>query len=503
MKHFFSLFLVPFFLFVATSLFGAGTSISDRPNIVFILADDLGYGDLGCYGQQKIKTPVIDRLAKEGIRFTRHYSGNNVCAPSRAVLMTGLHPGHCPIRDNKEVKPEGQFPLPPRATTLIGELKKHGYVAGAFGKWGLGAPDSDSTPLKFGFDRFYGYNCQRQAHTYYPEYLWDNDRKVVVNERPIPAHAKLDGGKDPSNPQSYEQFKGENYSADLIAAELRKFVDQNAEKPFFVYWATTVPHLALQVPDDSLKEYQGLWEDPPYEGNRGYTPQLTPRAAYAAMVSRLDREVGRLVELLKEKGLLEKTLIVFTSDNGPPGERSGGTDCDFFNSNGSLRGRKGSMYEGGIRIPCVVSWKGQIKPESVSDNITGFEDWLPTLLELANGGTPSVSCDGISLLPLLRGEPEKSDRPFRHQLYREMTGYGAQQTVMVDDWKAVRVDMRAAKKAGKTIDDVKVELYDLKADPCETTDVAAKHPEKVTELLKLMKRDHVPSTDFPMPLLDD
>ena len=185
-----------------------------KPNIVFILADDLGYGDLGCYGQQKIKTPSVDALAKEGIRFTRHYAGNNVCAPSRAVLMTGMHPGHCVIRNNAEVQPEGQRPMPEGTVTLVGELKKRGYVSGAFGKWGLGSPDSSSTPLKTGFDRFYGYNCQREAHSYYPQFLWDDDRKIVVNENPVPGHAKLDDDADPDDPKSYEKFKGENYSAD-------------------------------------------------------------------------------------------------------------------------------------------------------------------------------------------------------------------------------------------------------------------------------------------------
>jgi len=479
---------------------------AELPNIVFILADDLGYGDLGCYGQQKIKTPSVDTLAGEGLRFTRHYSGNNVCAPSRATLMTGMHPGHCVIRNNMEVQPEGQMSMPEGTVTLVGELKKLGYVSGAFGKWGLGAPDSVSSPLRVGFDRFYGYNCQRVAHSYYPEFLWDDDQRVVVNKTTIPGHAPLDTGADPNDPNSYLKFQGENYSADLIADEVMRFVgnhvENNADQPFFLYWPTTVPHLALQVPDDSLKEYQGLWDDPPYPGDNGYTPQFTPRAAYAAMVTRLDREVGRLVQLLKDKGVYENTIIIFSSDNGPLWDRFAGTDSEFFNSHGGLRGRKGGMYEGGIRVPCIVSWPGKIQPETITDRMSGFEDWFPTLLEIA-GVTPHEQqpCDGFSLVPLLLGE--KSDRPVREWLYRESPGYGGQQTVMLGDWKALRIDWATAKRTGKTIDDVPVELYNLKDDPAEENNVAAKYPEKARELRELMEREHVPSSGFPMPLLDD
>ena len=449
------------------------SAVPSRPNIVFILADDLGYGDLGCYGQQKIKTPSLDVLAKEGLRFTRHYSGNNVCAPSRATLMTGMHPGHCVIRNNSEVQPEGQQPMPEGTITLVGELKKLGYVTGAFGKWGLGPPDSHSSPLRTGFDRFYGYNCQRVAHSYYPKFLWDNDQQVVINENPIPGHGSLDDGADPNDPKSYEKFKGENYSADLIANEVMRFVEENAEKPFFLYWPTTVPHLALQVPEDSLKEYQGLWEDPPYPGGRNYTPHFAPRAAYAAMVTRMDREIGRLVQLLKAKGVYENTIIIFASDNGPLFNQLGGTDTDFFNSNGGLRGRKGSMFEGGIRVPCIVSFPGKIRPDTVSDQLSGFEDWFPTLLEIA-GMAPQDQhpCDGISLVPVLFGE--RSNRPVRTWLYRESPGYGGQQTAMIGDWKALRIDLTPGKRAGKSLDDVHIALFNLEEDRNEETDGAAR-----------------------------
>jgi len=483
--------------FFATPTFAAET----KPNIVFILADDLGYGDLGSYGQQKIKTPSLDILAKEGLRFTRHYSGSNVCAPSRAVLMTGMHPGHCVIRNNSEVQPEGQRPMPEGTVTLVGELKKLGYVCGAFGKWGLGPPDSVSSPLRAGFDRFYGYNCQRVAHSFYPRFLWDDDRQVLINENPVPGHGRLDEGADPNDPKSYEKFKGENYSADLIANEVMRFVEKNADKPFFLYWPTTVPHLALHVPEDSLKEYQGLWDDPPYPGGGGYTPHFTPRAAYAAMVTRMDKEIGRLVQLLKDKGVYDNTIIIFTSDNGATFD-TGGANSTFFDSTGGLRGRKGSMYEGGIRVPCIVSWKGRITPGTVSDQLSGFEDWFPTLLEIAGVEPQNMHpVDGISLVPQLFGK--EGDRPVREWLYRESPGYGGQQTVMLGDWKAMRVDLAGAKRADKTIDDVPIQLYNLKDDPAEKNNVADLHLDKVKQLRDMMERERVRSDVFPMPLLDD
>ncbi len=475
------------------------------PNVVFILADDLGLGDLSCYGQKKFATPNIDRLATEGMSLSVHYAGNNVCAPSRCVLLTGLHPGHAAIRDNREMKKqfgEGQFPLPADAVTLPRLLKKAGYVTGAFGKWGLGGPTSHGEPLKQGIDRFFGYNCQAVAHNFYPTHLWDDERHLAIGNGKFSAHQKLPAGADLTAPATYASFTGKVYAPDLINEQSRAFVRAHRDRPFFCYIPTTVPHLALQIPDDSLAEYLGQFSDPPYDGSRGYLPHPHPRAAYAAMVTRLDREIGRLLALVQELGLDDHTLWVFTSDNGPLYDQLGGTDSEFFNSHGNLRGRKGSFYEGGIRVPTLVRWPGHIAPGTTTAYVSGFEDWLPTLLEIAGAAarTPK-DIDGLSLVPTLLGRPQ-APRPF---LYRESPGYGGRQTVRVGDWKAVRQNLRprpAGKAAKAASGPVKTELYDLAVDPAEATDVAAQNPEVVARLEKILREQHVPSPEFPLPALD-
>jgi arylsulfatase A len=474
-------------------------NLNDRPNIVFILADDLGYGDLGCFGQKKIRTPHLDKLAAGGIRFTQHYSGNAVCAPSRCVLMTGKHPGHAFIRNNREAKPEGQFPIPAETITLGKLLKNHGYVTGAFGKWGLGGPDSEGRPLKQGIDRFFGFNCQAVAHSFYPASLWDDERRYPLNAMAVPGHQKsLADGADPLDPKSYSGFTGQVYSADVIAEQALKFIRDHRSRPFFLYAPTTIPHLALQVPADAIKEYDGVFpDDPPYVGGRGYTPHRTPRAAYAAMVTRMDAHVGKMVALIEELGLTERTIFVFSSDNGPLYNQLGGTDCEFFESAGPLRGRKGSLYEGGFRVPTLAAWKGRIPGGVTSDRVTGFEDWMPTLLELAGvrDATPR-DLDGISFAPTLLGQIQP-ERPF---LYREFPAYGGQVALRMGDWKGVVQNlMPQGKKAGSTW---KIELYNLKNDVAETTDVAATHPEIVAQIDKLMREQHTPSPEFPFPALD-
>lgn len=479
---------------------GSASPSPDRPNIVFILADDLGCGDLSCYGQRKFQTPHIDRIAAEGMRLTTHYSGAAVCAPSRCVLMTGLHNGHAPIRDNRQWKPkesEGQWPMPEGMVVLPKLLKGLGYSTGAFGKWGLGGPGSTGEPLRQGIDRFYGYNCQAVAHNFYPTHLWDNDRQVALNNPKFAAHQKLSDGTDVNDPASYVAFRGNDYAPDLIGEQALKFVRDNRDRPFFLFYPTTVPHLALQVPDDSLKEFQGRFPEIPYPGGRGYLPNRTPRATYAAMITRMDREVGRVMYLVKELGLDEKTVFVFTSDNGPLYDQLGGTDTDFFDSAAGFRGRKGSLYEGGVRVPCVIRWKGRIAPGSTSDRVTGFEDWLPTLLELMGEKQKiPAGLDGISFAPTLLGQPQPP-RPF---LYRETPSYGGQQSVRVGNLKAVRQRLNPGPKA--KLQPGPIELYDLAYDPAEATDLAARRPDVVWQMSDLLDAQHTKSDDFPIRALD-
>jgi len=467
----------------------------DRPpNIVFILADDLGYRELGCFGQQLIRTPNLDRLAAQGMKLTQHYSGNAVCAPSRCVLMTGRHPGHAWVRNNSEVKPEGQRPVPASELTIAEILKSAGYVTGAFGKWGLGNPGSEGDPNNQGFDRFFGYNCQRHAHSYYPSYLWNDDKRIQLgNNPPVPGHASLPEDADPKDPRSYDIFKGTDYAPDHINQQALEFVRQNSDQPFFLYYPTVIPHVALHVPDEELEPYLAKkWDDPPFtrSGGYGYTPHFTPRAAYAAMISRMDRYVGRVLNLLDELHLADDTIVIFSSDNGTTTLRQE-VDSEFFDSVGELRGLKGSLYEGGIRVPTIVRWPGHVRPGSVSDQISGFEDWMPTLMEIAgNTGAVTEDCDGISLVPTLGGDVQQQ----RAFLYREFAGYGGQQMIRVGRWKAVRHNLRRSA--------IRMELYDLSADGGEQHDVADYHPEIVAQLSTLMAREHTPSAQFPIPVLD-
>ena len=466
------------------------------PNIVFVMADDLGYGELGSYGQDKIRTPVLDRLSSEGMRLTQHIAGNAVCAPSRCVLLTGMHPGHAQIRNNKEVKPEGQMALAEDTLTMGTAFGERGYTTGAFGKWGLGAPESDGAPLQQGFDRFYGYNCQRVAHNYYPTSLWDDESIVELDNPDFPAHDRLTESEHPDDLASYARFAGNDYGPDLITEQALAFVDAHRDEPFLLYWPTIVPHLALQVPEDSLAEYAELWDDPPYVGGKAYLPHPSPRAAYAAMITRMDRDVGRLMERIQELGLDEDTIFVFTSDNGPTYDRLGGSDSDFFSSAGGLRGLKGSLYEGGVRVPCIVRWPGVIEPGSHSDRLTGFEDWLPTLLELSgNDAIPGDSeIDGISFAPTLLGENQEP----RSFLYREFSGYGGQQSIRSGDWKLISQNLRKLKSGAAPIP----ELYDLSTDSRESTNVAEEHPDVVDALVQIMVEQHRPSDAFPIAALD-
>lgn len=483
--------------FISPVMAGSGR----KPNVVFILCDDLGYADVGCYGQKIIRTPNIDRMAAEGMRFTQHYSGSPVCAPSRCVLMTGKHPGRAFIRDNRGTKPEGQCPIPSEEVTMAELFKQQGYVTGAFGKWGLGSMESAGSPLRQGFDRFFGYNCQSKAHNLYPPCLWDNDKQISLNNNVPHPPQKLPDNVDPKDPANYRQFVGKDYAPDLYMEQARRFIRDYKDKAFFLFVPTIIPHVSLQVPEDSLAEYKGrITEDPPYPGGRGYLPHHSPRAAYAAMITRMDREVGSLMALVKDLGLDDNTIFIFSSDNGPlNGGHQGlaGTDAVFFNSAGRLRDGKGSVYEGGIRVPCIVRWQGKIAPGATSDRITGFEDWIPTLMDLV-GASDSVpkDVDGISFGPTLSGKLQEP-RPF---LYREFPGYGGQQSVRIGKWKGVRQNLMP--KGKKAQPSLHVELYDLEKDIGESKDVSEQHPEIIAQIERIMREQHRPSVEFPLPALD-
>ena len=489
MKRFIALLL----LSLAPVLFGA-----KKPNIIFIMADDLGWTELGSYGQKIIKTPYLDQLALEGMRFTSNYSGNAVCAPSRCVLMTGKHPGRAFVRDNKAAKPEGQHPIPDSEVTIGELLQKEGYTTGAFGKWGLGNTWSTGNPTKQGFNRFFGYNCQAHAHSYYPATLWsDNELYKLKNKPPIPGHASLPKGSDPTDPRIYDVFKGQDYAPDRINEQALAFIRKNKNKPFYLYYPTVIPHVALHVPDEELKPYLAQkWNDPPFTRSKGYgyTPHFTPRAAYAAMITRMDRYIGNVLNLVKELGLEQNTIVVFTSDNGTTHLKLE-VDYDFFESVKPLRGLKGSLYEGGIRVPLIVKWPGKVKAGSTSDFRTGFEDWMPTLLDLIGAQTKAPeNIDGISIASEILGK----NQPARKFLYREFTGYGGQQAVWMGNWKGVRQNM--LRKNNKN--PLKVELYNLKRDISESNNVAANNPEILAQIQKIMKEQHTVSADFPFKPID-
>ena len=455
------------------------------PNILFFLADDLGYGEVGCYGQEKIRTPVIDRLATEGVRLLDHYAGSAVCAPSRCVLLTGLHTGHAWIRDNspwaraKNPYGEGQEPLPPGTVTLARLLQEAGYATACIGKWGLGGPVTTGAPERQGFDRFFGYLCQAQAHNYYPDHLWRNGTKVPLDNPPLPARVRLQ-----APPEDWSRFQGKAYAPDLMLEEALRFVRGNKDRPFFLYYPTPLPHVPIQVPEDALAEYRGQWKETPYLGEKGYLPHPCPRAGYAAMVSRMDRDLGRLLSLIRELGLEAHTLVVFSSDNGPTFD-VGGADTKFFHGTAGLRGRKASLYEGGLRVPAVVRWPGRIPAGRMWDIPSAFQDWLPTLLEAA-GVEPPDGRDGLSLLPGLTGKGVQERHPF---LYWEL---GRQQALRKGRWKLVRTFPKEGAAPA-------VELFDLEKDPGEKTDRSRARPETAEALLRLMEQARAPSPIFHVP----
>lgn len=437
-----------------------------RPNIIFIQADDLGYGDLSCYGQQKFRTPNIDRLAAEGTRFTQYYAGSTVCAPSRAALMTGLHTGHARIRGN------GDVPLRPEDKTVVEVLKFAGYRTAVIGKWGLGTAATTGRPDKKGFDESFGYLDHTHAHRQYTDHLWKNGEVFPVNLE-------------------------KDYANDLFAQAALDFIGRNSQQPFFLYLAFTVPHAELRVPEDSLKEYRGKFPETPFVNAKadaipatkpsperqpsiGYRSQPTPHAAFAAMITRMDLHVGQVLARLKELGIDENTIVFFTSDNGP--HKEGGGDPDFFDSNGPLRGIKRDMYEGGIRVPMIVRWPGKVKPGQTSDQVWAHWDFMPTAVELAGAKAPS-NIDGISMVNALTGRRQKN-----HEfLYWEFFERGFEQAVRMGNWKAVR-----------HTPDKPLELYNLKSDLGEKANVAAQHPDVVRKIENYLKTARTESEIWPI-----
>ena len=452
---------IPMLLLSPLSVIAQEKASQDRPNVIYIMADDLGIGDLGCYGQKQIKTPSIDRLAANGMLFAQHYSGSTVSAPSRCALLTGKHTGNSYIRGNKGVvSPDGSRydePLKADEVTVAEIFKRKDYATACVGKWGMGGPGSEGHPNLQGFDYFFGYLGQSNAHRYYPDFLWENATKINLNK--------------------------EKYSPYLMLEKTLGFIEQNKGNPFFLYYAPTLPHADLLVPDNELEQYKGCFSEPLMAEYGAFYKQPEPRATYAAMVSRLDKDVELIIKSLKEKGLLDNTIVIFTSDNGV--HSVGGHNPDYFDSNGPFRGNKRDLYEGGIRTPFIVHWPEQIQPGSVSHHVSAFWDFLPTACELLGEDVP-LSSNGISYLPTLtsKGEQRKHD-----YLYWEFHEQGGKQALLKENWKLIRLFVNEPDKT-------RLELYNLSSDPAELMNSANQYPEKTKELERLLDDAHSRSDLF-------
>ena len=476
------------FIPVVLVMFSTVRAESKPPNVVFFFADDLGYAEIGCYGQKHIKTPNIDRIAAEGMKFTQFYSGNAVCAPCRCNLMTGKHPGHAYIRNNgnpKELQKfkekfgwefPGQNPIPDSEVTIAEVLKQKGYATAAIGKWGLGHTGTTGDPNKQGFDLFYGFNCQVHAHNHYPKFLWRNNKKEIL----------------PGNDRT---LYGETFSQDRFRDVALEFIEENYKKPFFLYMPFAIPHVAIQVPESSLKQYKGVFPEEPYKPSGHYENHPIPRAAYAAMISHMDRDIGTIINKMKELGVDKNTIVMFSSDNGPTFNRLAGSDSDFFESAGPFRGLKGSLYEGGIRVPFIARWHGKIPAGQTTDQIAAIWDLMPTIAEFTGTKAPK-DIDGNSLAPTLLGKPDKQKQ--HEYMYWEFPSYGGQQAVRWGDWKGIRQNMY--KKNNKN--PLKIELYNLKLDIGESKDVASENPEIVAKIRQFMIDGHTPSKLFPLVPVD-
>ena len=452
---------------------------SNKPNIIYIYADDLGYGELGCYGQKKIRTPNLDRMAEEGVRFTQHYSSCAVSAPARCMLLTGRHSGHSYIRSNyggtsnpAEIE-TGQMPLPEGTFTIGHMLQQVGYVTGAIGKWGLGMHNNTGDPNKQGFDYFYGYLGQHHAHNYYPTYLMENGLQDSLDNPLIWSHRTPRDVKD----EDFEYYIGREYSIDKMTEKARRFIKLNHNRPFFLYLPYTIPHASLQVPGEAIKEYIGLFPDRPYYGESGYASVKYQLATYAAMITYLDNQVGIIMDLVKSLGLDENTIIMFSSDNGAA--NCCGVDVNFFKSVGSLRGYKGGLYEGGIREPFIARWPGKIPAGKVSDFISVQYDMMSTVADIV-GIVPPVN-DGISLLPSMTGRDNEQER--RSYIYWEFPAYGGQIAIRMGNWKAVKTDLIKNPKNPW-------QLYDLSRDIAESKDLAESRSDLLEQFDMILRKEH-------------
>lgn len=467
-------FLIPVFL--------SAQQQKTKPNIIYIYADDLGYGELGSYGQTKIKTPHLDQMAKEGMRFTQHYSGAPVCAPSRSILMTGKHSGHSYIRGNYELGgfadslEGGQMPLHEGSYTIAKMLKERGYYTGLVGKWGMGVTNTTGSPLNHGFDYYYGVLDQKQAHNFYPTHLWENDKWDALNNHVFSVHGKID--PNTATDADFEKFRGKDYAPAKFTQKALSFIEQNSKKPFFLYLPYTLPHLALQAPEEYVKKYIGQFDEKPYYGENGYAPNKYPLSTYAAMITFLDDQVGIILDKIKKLGLDNNTIIMFSSDNGAT--FSAGVDTKFFNSVAGLRGLKMEVYEGGIRVPFIARWPGKISANSVSNHISTQYDIMATLAELT--GEKLTKTDGISLLPELTGR--KSDQIKHEFLYFEYPENGGQIAVRIGNLKGVKRDVRKNSRGPW-------ELFDLVNDKYELNDVADKNPEIIKKMNAIIKKEHI------------
>lgn len=471
-------------LFLALQL--APLFAQQKPNIIYIYADDLGYGELGCYGQEKIKTPNIDRMAAEGMLFTQHYTGAPTCAPARCVLLTGKHAGHSYIRGNYELggftddKEGGQMPLPEGIMTLPKLLKNADYTTGCIGKWGLGMVGTTGDPNHQGFDYFYGYLDQKQSHNYYPTHLWENGQWDSLDNEFVMIHERLPDSVAATQ-ADFDRFNGKEYSLDKLAEKALYFIDKHKEQSFFLYLTLPTPHLSLQAPQSIVENYIDLWDDTPYLGEKGYGPCQYPKATYAAMIDYLDAIVGLLMRAVEDLNLDKNTLIMFSSDNGPTFDM-GGVDTEFFNSTAGLRGRKMDLYEGGIRVPFIARWPGMIAPKSLSPLPTAQYDMLATLTHIA--GIVAPPTDGVSLVPTLLGTgAAQFSKGF---LYFESPEKDGQVAVRMGNMKGVKNNMKAIKNAPW-------EIFDLSIDPNETKDIAEQHPELVERMEAILRSEHQPS----------